>query len=84
MNFRERIKDANRIVIKVGTSTVTYKNGNINLERIDNLAKVISGIVNSGKEAVLLTSGAMVILALKLLILFSIIIYTALSRPQMM
>ena len=58
MNFRERIKDANRIVIKVGTSTVTYKNGNINLERIENLAKVIAGIVNSGKEAVLVTSGA--------------------------
>ena len=58
MNFRERIKDANRIVIKVGTSTVTYKNGNINLERIENLAKVIAGIVNSGKEAVLVTAGA--------------------------
>ena len=58
MDFRQRIKKANRIVIKVGTSTVTYKNGNINLERIENLVKVISDIVNSGKEVVLVTSGA--------------------------
>ena len=34
MNFREGIKQCNRIVVKVGTSTLTYNNGNINLTRI--------------------------------------------------
>lgn len=58
MNFRNRVKDANRIIIKVGTSIVTYKNGSINLGRIENLAKVISNIVNSGKEVILVSSGA--------------------------
>ena len=42
MNFRKRIKSAKRIVIKVGSSMVTYKNGHINLERIDNLSRAIS------------------------------------------
>lgn len=58
MEFRRRVKDAKRIIIKVGTTTVTYKNGHINLERLENLTKVISDIVNSGKEVVLVTSGA--------------------------
>ena len=58
MDYRESLKYAKRIVIKVGTSTVTYNNGLINLQRIENLTKIISDIVNSGKEVVLVTSGA--------------------------
>ena len=58
MNNRIQIKDANRIVIKVGTSTLTYENGNINLTRIEKLTRIISDLVNSGKEVVLVTSGA--------------------------
>ena len=58
MGFRERLKDANRIVVKVGTSTLTYDNGNINLTRIEKLTRVLSDIMNSGKEVVLVSSGA--------------------------
>ncbi|BFK79919.1 glutamate 5-kinase [Clostridium baratii] len=58
MNNRNEIKNAKRIVIKVGTSTLTYSNGNINLTRIEKLARVISDLMNSGKEVVLVTSGA--------------------------
>lgn len=58
MNIRKEIKDSKRIVIKVGTSTLTYENGNINLTRIEKLARVISDLINSGKEVVLVTSGA--------------------------
>ncbi|MDY6011641.1 glutamate 5-kinase [Clostridium sp.] len=58
MNNRIQIKDANRIVIKVGTSTLTYENGNINLTRIERLTRIISDLMNSGKEIVLVTSGA--------------------------
>ena len=50
MGFRQRLKDANRIVVKVGTSTLTYDNGNINLGRIEKLTRILSDIVNSGKQ----------------------------------
>ncbi len=58
MKIRKEIKNSKRIVIKVGTSTLTYENGNINLTRIEKLARVISDLINSGKEVVLVTSGA--------------------------
>ena len=47
-----------RIVIKVGTSTLTHQNGNINIRRIENLCKVISDLKNSGLEVILVSSGA--------------------------
>lgn len=47
-----------RVVIKVGTSTLTHKNGNINIRRIENLCKVISDLKNSGLEIILVSSGA--------------------------
>ena len=52
------MKNCNRIVVKVGTSTLTYDNGNINLTRIEKLTRVLSDLMNSGKEVVLVTSGA--------------------------
>ncbi|MBD7910871.1 MULTISPECIES: glutamate 5-kinase [Clostridium] len=58
MGFHESLKYANRIVVKVGTSTLTYDNGNINLGRIEKLARVLSDIQNSGREVVLVSSGA--------------------------
>jgi glutamate 5-kinase len=58
MGFRQKLKDANRIVVKVGTSTLTYDNGNINLCRIEKLTRILSDIVNSGKQVTLVTSGA--------------------------
>lgn len=47
-----------RIVIKVGTSTLTHQNGNINIRRIENLCKVISDLKNAGLEVILVSSGA--------------------------
>lgn len=58
MSYRNRIKDVKRIVVKVGTSTLTYDNGSINLSRIEKLTRVLSDIVNSGKEVTLVSSGA--------------------------
>ena len=55
---RECIKHAKRIVVKVGTSTLTYDNGKINFSRIDKLARVISDLMNQEKEVVLVSSGA--------------------------
>lgn len=56
--MRNRIKNGKRIVIKVGTSTLTYDNGSINLTRIEKLSRVISDLCNMGKEVVLVSSGA--------------------------
>ena len=50
------IKDAQRIVVKVGTSTLTYDTGKVNLRRMDKLAQVISDLRNSGIEVALVTS----------------------------
>ena len=51
-------RDAKRIVVKVGTSTLTYDTGRLNLRRMEKLAQVLSDIKNSGKEIILVSSGA--------------------------
>lgn len=56
--MRSEVTTAKRIVIKVGTSTLIYPNGTINLSAIDQLAFVLSDLHNQGKEVVLVTSGA--------------------------
>ena len=55
---REKLAKSKRIVVKVGTSTLTYDTGKTNLSRIDKLAEVLSDLVNQGREVVLVTSGA--------------------------
>ncbi len=47
-----------RIVVKVGTSTLTHATGRINIRRMERLVKVLSDIKNSGAEIVLVSSGA--------------------------
>jgi len=55
---REVLKNAKRIVVKVGTSIITYDTGKVNFSRIDRLARVLSDVMNQGREVVLVTSGA--------------------------
>lgn len=55
------IKNAERIVVKVGTSTLTYETGKLNLRRIEHLARVLCGLKNMGKEVILVSSGAIVV-----------------------
>ncbi len=52
------IQEAKRIIIKVGTSTLTHQNGRLNLRRIEHLVRVLSGLRNMGKEIILVSSGA--------------------------
>ena len=58
MDVRSKLKDAETIVIKVGTTTLTYPNGKLNLERIDKLSRVIADLNNLGKKIILVSSGA--------------------------
>ena len=47
-----------RIVIKIGTSTLTHQNGCVNIRRIESLCKIVSDIKNAGNEIILVSSGA--------------------------
>ncbi len=47
-----------RVVVKVGTSTLTHATGQINLQRLEALARALTDIKNSGCEVVLVSSGA--------------------------
>lgn len=47
-----------RVVIKVGTSSLTYDTGKINIRQIEKLSQVISDLCHSGCEVALVTSGA--------------------------
>ena len=59
MNNREKLKDKQRIVVKVGTSSLIHKaTGNINLFRLEKLVRVLTDLHNSGKDVILVSSGA--------------------------
>ena len=59
--YREALKKAKRIVVKVGTSTITYANGKRNFSQIDRLARELSDLQNQGKEMILVSSGAVAV-----------------------
>ena len=41
-----------RCIIKIGTSTLTYSTGNLNIRRVEELCKIISDIKNDGHEII--------------------------------
>lgn len=47
-----------RIVVKVGTSTLAHPTGRLNIQRVEELVKVLSDLKNAGHEMVLVSSGA--------------------------
>ncbi len=58
---RKKLSNVNRIVFKVGTSTLTHENGKINIRRVEKLARVLCDLRNSGKDIVLVSSGAVAV-----------------------
>lgn len=58
MTHRKYLKSKKKIVVKVGTSLLAYDNGKINLQRMEKLVRVLADLHNSGKEVVLVSSGA--------------------------
>lgn len=59
MNYRERLKDKKRIVIKIGSSSLTHpETGRLNLRKIEILVREISDLRNQGKDVILVSSGA--------------------------
>jgi len=47
-----------RIVVKIGTSTLTHSSGHLNIRRVEEMCKVISDIKNAGHEVIVVSSGA--------------------------
>jgi glutamate 5-kinase len=58
MNDRKNLLTKQKIVIKVGTSSLTHCNGKLNLMRVERLVRVIANIHSSGKQVLLVSSGA--------------------------
>jgi len=55
---REVVIAARRIVVKVGSSSLTTAAGGIDEQRVDALVDVLGGLATSGREVVLVSSGA--------------------------
>ncbi len=55
----DTLKNCKRITVKIGSSTLTHSaTGRLNIRRIESLVRVLSDIKNSGREVVLVSSGA--------------------------
>lgn len=55
---KDYLKNVSRIVVKVGSSTLTHESGLLNLQRMDMLVRQITTLHNMGYEIILVTSGA--------------------------
>lgn len=62
MDFREKLKDKKRIVIKIGSSSLTHKEtGKLDLIKLEILVREVSDLRNQGNEVVLVSSGAIMV-----------------------
>ncbi len=59
MDRKSLLTEKKRIVIKVGTSTITYsETGNINLNKLEKFVRILINLRNQGKEVIVVSSGA--------------------------
>lgn len=59
MDVRETLKNKQKIVIKVGTSTITHEaTGNIDLDKLEKFVRILTNLINKGKEVIVVSSGA--------------------------
>ncbi|MGL6202570.1 MAG: glutamate 5-kinase [Lachnospiraceae bacterium] len=57
--IRKALKNKKRIVIKIGTSTITHKEtGNIDLEKLEKFVRILTNLRNKGKQVIVVSSGA--------------------------
>lgn len=62
MNYRDSLKDKNRIVVKIGSSSLTHKEtGDIDLLKLERLVRVLTNLNNMGKKVILVSSGAIAV-----------------------
>lgn len=59
---RDALKDKKRIVVKIGSSSLTHKEtGLLDFEKLEKLVRVLTNLRNKGKEIVLVSSGAIAV-----------------------
>lgn len=59
---REKLKDKKRVVIKIGSSSLTHKEtGSLDLIKLEILVREISDLRNQGIDVVLVSSGAIMV-----------------------
>lgn len=62
MDKRSLLKDKKRIVVKIGSSSLTHEaTGNLNLAKMEKLVRVLTDLKNQGKDVVLVSSGAIAV-----------------------
>ena len=62
MERREEIRNKKRVVIKVGTTTITHsETGNINLEKLEKFVRILINLRDKGKEVVVVSSGSVAV-----------------------
>ena len=60
--YREQLKDKKRIVVKIGSSSLMHdKTGRLDLLKMERLVRVLVDIKNSGKDVILVSSGAIAV-----------------------
>ena len=65
---RDALKDKNRIVVKIGSSSLTHKEtGLLDFVKLEKLVRVLTNLRNQGKEVILVSSGAIAVGRTKLL-----------------
>ena len=57
-HVREDVRDARRLVVKVGSSSLTTAAGGLDGARVDALVDVLAAVRGTGREVVLVSSGA--------------------------
>ncbi len=62
MNYREELKNKKRIVVKIGSSSLTHREtGQIDFEKMEHLVRVLTNLCGMGKEVILVSSGAIAV-----------------------
>ncbi len=62
MTLREQLKDKKRIVVKVGSSSLTHpETGHVDLIKLEKLVRELTDLHNRGKEVILVSSGAIAV-----------------------
>lgn len=62
MQIRDTLKDRKRIVIKIGSSSLTHQEtGSLNLDKMERLIRILTDLRNQGKDVILVSSGAIAV-----------------------
>ena len=57
MNLRDNLKDKKRIVIKIGSSSLTHtETGRLNLMKMEILVRELADLHNQGKDVIVVSS----------------------------